>query len=89
MLEKNDQMLNIIPVAPEDKLEKNIENIEFGFEHELIEAENKVENNSFENINSALIKTYGKKVFKLNPYNDLDPVSIENVNIQLNDCMVF
>lgn len=89
MLEKNDQMLNIIPVAPEDKLEKNIENIEFGFEHELIEAENKVENNSFENINSALIKTYGKKVFKLNPYNDLDPVSIENVNIQLNDSNGF
>ena len=82
MLEKNDQMLNIVPVAPEDKLEKNIE---FGFEHELFEAEKIEQNNSFDNINSALIKTYGKKVFKLNPYKDLNPVSIENVNIQLND----
>ena len=55
-------MLNIVPVAPEDKLEKNIE---FGFEHELFEAEKIEQNNSFDNINSALIKTYGKKVFKL------------------------
>ena len=86
MLEKNDQMLNIVPVAPEDKSEKNIE---FGFEHELFEAEKIEQNNSFDNINSALIKTYGKKVFKLNPYKDLNPVSIENVNIQLNDSNGF
>ena len=86
MLEENDQMLNIVPVAPEDKLEKNIE---FGFEHELFEAEKIEQNNSFDNINSALIKTYGKKVFKLNPYKDLNPVSIENVNIQLNDSNGF
>ena len=86
MLEENDQMLNIVPVAPEDKLEKNIE---FGFEHELFEAEKIEQNNNFDNINSALIKTYGKKVFKLNPYKDLNPVSIENVNIQLNDSNGF
>ena len=86
MLEENDQMLNIVPVAPEDKLEKNIE---FGFEHELFEAEKIEQNNNFDNINSALIKTYGKKVFKLNPYKDLNPVSLENVNIQSNDSNGF
>ena len=86
MLKKKAEMTTTIPVAPVAKKENNIE---FGFEHELKEAENNNKNNGLNNINSALIKTYGNKTFKLNPYKDLNPVSIENANIQLSDSNEF
>lgn len=86
MLKKKDETISTIPVAPVATLDNNIE---FGFEHELKEAEKKVQNNDLNNINSALIKTYGNKTFKLNPYKDLNPVSIENSNIQLSDSNEF
>ena len=86
MLKKKDEITSTIPVAPVAVKENNIE---FGFEHELKEAENNNKNNGLNNINSALIKTYGNKTFKLNPYKDLNPVSIENANIQLSDSNEF
>ena len=86
MLKKKDETIVTVPVAPVATKEKTIE---FGFEHELKEAENIIKNNDLNNINSALIKTYGNKTFKLNPYKDLNPVSIENANIQLSDSNEF
>jgi len=86
LLKKKDETIVTVPVAPVATKEKTIE---FGFEHELKEAENIIKNNDLNNINSALIKTYGNKTFKLNPYKDLNPVSIENANIQLSDSNEF
>ena len=86
MLKKKDETIVTVPVAPVATKEKTIE---FGFEHELKEAEINIKNNDLNNINSALIKTYGNKTFKLNPYKDLNPVSIENANIQLSDSNEF
>ena len=86
MLKKKDETIVTVPVAPVTTKEKNIE---FGFEHELKEAENNIKNSDLNNINSALIKIYGNKTFKLNPYKDLNPVSIENANIQLSDSNEF
>ena len=86
MLKKKDEITSTIPVAPVATID---ENIEFGFEHEIKELENNIQNNELNNINSALIKTYGNKTFKLNPYKDLNPVSIENANIQLSDSNEF